>query len=272
MYTFNKINGLSKIKTPPSNGVQIDIVSDLHLDFYYVQNTPMKDFVKNYIKTILNELSGLSKEILIVGGDTSHKNFTSEEFLRQTSEIWKYVLVIPGNHDWYLQNKGQDRYADLIDSLKDKENVIFLMDEVEVFEYKDVRVAGTFMAYNVNELKDYVMWKSILKDSKFLTREFINERNARDVEYYNNVINHVDVFVSHVPIVNLDGRATTENLFLNMDVNPVEDVLYLSGHTHRPKNSIDKPIQGLHAINVSYGYPGETLDNRKTVTTIFVQK
>lgn len=270
MYTFNKKDGLIKIKTPPIDGVKIDVVSDLHLEFYYVQNTPFEEFIANYIKTILNELHG-SKEILIVGGDLSHKNSISEEFLRQTSEIWDYVLVIPGNHDWYLQEKGQDRYYELIQSLKDKENVIFLMDEVEIFEYKNIRIAGTFMAYNVNDLKDYVMWKSILKDSKFLTREFIIERNSKDVEYYNNVINHVDVFVSHVPIVNLDGRATTENLFLNMDVNPIENVLYLSGHTHRPKNSVDKPVLNYQAINVSYGYPGETLDNRKTATTIFVQ-
>lgn len=266
MYTFNKSEGLKKTKVKPENSVQIDVVADLHLDFH-TSTEKVKGFVENFV----SEMQYKSKEVIIVGGDISHYNEMSAEFLRQLAKIWKYVLVIPGNHDWYLQDKYyENRYADLIKSLENEDNIKFLMDKVEIFEYKGIKIAGTMMFYNVNELRDYAMWKSILSDSGFMTREFVISQNNKDVEYYNRVINDVDIFVSHIPIVNLDGHATTRNLFLNVDVNPKKGVLYLSGHTHYPKNSVDVKSD-YDAINVSYGYPNEVKDERNLVTTIFMK-
>lgn len=270
MYMYQKEIGLSKIESKPENSVQIDVISDIHLDFYLDELT-CSDIAK-FISSLRENMKYKSNEVIIVGGDISHKNDVSEEFLLQLSHIWKNVLVIPGNHDWYLQDKyNEDRYADLVSRLKNKVNINFLMDDIEIFEYKGIKIAGTIMFYNLKELADYAMWKSIMVDSKFLTREFVQSRNTKDVDYYNRVIDNVDIFVSHVPIVNLDGKSTTENLFLNMDVAPKKGVLYLSGHTHYPKNSVDLGHE-LDAINVSYGYPSEIKDGRNIVTSIFMKE
>lgn len=272
LYTYDKEKGLKKTKSQPENSVQIDVISDLHLDFYLPRDSSSKD-VENFIKDFRKDMQYKSDKVLIVSGDISHDNDLSEAMLRQLADLWEYVLVIPGNHDWYLQDKNKDdRYAELISNLEDKEdNILFLMDKVDIFEYKGVKIGGTIMFYNLKEMKDYVMWKSIMIDSDYLTREFIQARNDKDVAYYNKVIDNVDIFVSHVPIVNLDGKSTTENLFLNMDVDPKPGVLYLSGHTHYPRNSVDLKAN-FDAINVSYGYPSEVADLRKIATTIFIEK
>lgn len=267
MFIFNKSSGLQKTNSKPEGSIQIDAMSDLHLDFYITKENVTQQ-IKSFIELSVKQMKVKPGEVLIVGGDISHDNSMTLEFLNELSKIWNYVLVIPGNHDWYFQNKDEDRYAELI-KMTNNSNIYFLMDKVEIFEYEGIKIAGTSMLYDLNETIDYVMWKSILNDSKFMSRSFVNKRNKADVEYYNKVINDVDIFVSHVPIVNLDGNATTENLFLNMNVSPRKGVLYISGHTHFRRNSIDVDSE-FNALNISYGYPSETSDKRDVITSIFI--
>lgn len=267
MFTFNKSSGLQKANSKPEGSIQIDTMSDLHLDFYITKENVTQQ-IKSFIELSVKQMKVKPGEVLIVGGDISHDNKISKEFLTQLSNIWEYVLIIPGNHDWYFQNKGEDRYAKLIE-MTNNSNIYFLMDEVEIFEYEGIKIAGTSMLYDLNETIDYIMWKSILNDSRFMSRNFVNKRNKADVEYYNKVINDVDIFVSHVPIVNLDGDAATENLFLNMNVSPQKDVLYIAGHTHFRRNSVDVDSE-FNALNISYGYPSETSDKRDVIIPIFI--
>lgn len=270
MYIYEKGSRLEKTESKPVDSVQIDIISDLHLDFYLSKESMSED-VESFISNFRRDMKQKDDEVVIVAGDISGNNELSKEVLSQLSDIWKHVLVIPGNHDWYLQvKKTEDRYSDLIVSMEDNAGVAFLMDKVDIFEHNGVKIAGTIMFYNLNEVKDYAMWKALLNDNMFIDRKFIIDRNRRDVEYYSNVIDDVDIFVSHIPIVNLDGRSTTENLFLNMDVKPKEGVLYLSGHTHKRRNSVDLKSE-FDAINVSYGYPSEIIDKRNVVTTVFTK-
>ena len=242
-----------------SQAFKADFISDLHLDFYLNEFFSLKNFISKFI------LADKKGEILIVAGDISHDNDLSIDFLSTLSKYYNYILVIPGNHDWYLQKKGEDRYKDLIESTE-SDNVIFLFDEVEVFEYKGVNFAGTMMMYNLHDDVSFYTWRSLLNDHKFIQRDFANKRNLADVSYYNKIIDKVDVFVSHIPIVNLDGLSATKNLFLNVDVNEKKDVLYISGHTHKSKSSLEQYID-YEGINVSFGYPSET-DGKSAVTTV----
>lgn len=268
MFIFNKSSGLQKVNNKPEGSIQIDAMSDLHLDFYITKEENVTQQIKSFIELSVKQMKVKPGEVLIVGGDISHDNKISKEFLTQLSNIWGYVLIIPGNHDWYFQNKDEDRYAELIE-MTNNSNIYFLMDEVEIFEYEGIKIAGTSMLYDLNKTIDYIMWKSILNDSRFMSRNFVNKRNKADVEYYNKVINDVDIFVSHVPIVNLDGDAATENLFLNMNVSPQKDVLYIAGHTHFRRNSVDVDSE-FNALNISYGYPSETSDKRDVIIPIFI--
>lgn len=267
MFTFNKSSGLQKANSKPEGSIQIDTMSDLHLDFYITKENVTQQ-IKSFIELAVKQMKVKTGEVLIVGGDISHDNSITLEFLNELSKNWNCVLVIPGNHDWYFQNKDEDRYAELIEMTNNR-NIYFLMDEIEIFEYEEIKIAGTSMLYDLNETVDYVMWKSILNDRRFMSRNFVNKRNKADVEYYNKVINDVDIFVSHVPIVNLDGDAVTKNLFLNMNVSPQKDVLYIAGHTHFRRNSVDVDSE-FNALNISYGYPSETSDKRNIITPIFI--
>lgn len=125
------------------------------------------------------------------------------------------------------------------------------------------------MMYNLNEDVSYYTWRSLLNDSKFISREFANKRNKADVEYYNKVISQIDVFISHIPILNLDGLGATKNLFLNVDVEEKENVLYVSGHTHKKKSSTEQNAKNT-GLNVSFGYPAESEGNSAVTTIAFI--
>lgn len=257
-------------KTNSGAGVKIDLISDLHIEFYIPLrcNLSLNEFISKFIKENIDVEE--EKDLLIICGDISHSNKISKEFLKQVTKIWKKVAVIPGNHDLQDRKLEKERYESLIEDTSNIENLVYLCDVVEILKYKNVNIAGTFMSYNLNSEEDYLKWKRVLNESSFLSREFLNKRNQKDIDYYNKVINEVDIFVSHVPIVNLDGTSATENLFLNCDVKATREVLYISGHTHYPKNSIDKE-SNFNALNVSYGYPSET-ENSKLIHTLYVDQ
>lgn len=266
MYIYTKKNGLNYGSS--KHGVQIDVMSDIHLDFYMDFNADLPLSVEKFIEDARGNLEMKKDEILIISGDISHSNNASEEFLRQVAKKWKNVLVIPGNHDWYLQKKKDDRYKDLIESLNNVENIVFLMDKVNIFEYKNIKIGGSIMFYDLSNGIDFLKWRGTMNDGRFLSRDFVQKRHDDDVDYYNEVINNVDVFVSHVPIVNLDNNK--KGFYLNESVEPVEKVLYISGHTHIPRSSINTSLP-FEAINVGYGYPSES-KGRSAITTIMYQE
>lgn len=243
-----------------------DFISDLHLDFYINEMYSLEDFINK----MLSEISQKAGDVLIVGGDISHKNDLSYCFLERVSKIWEDVLVIPGNHEWYLQKKDEDRYSELVESMEDFSNIHFLMDKVEIFEKNGVKFAGAMMMYNLQDSLDFLQWRGIMNDAKFISRDFANKRNSKEVAYYKKVCSQIDVFVSHVPIVNLDGSYAKRNLFWNTDVYPEEKVLHIAGHTHDKKDNVDcvDPIStSFPSINVSFGYPSES-ESRNVITRV----
>lgn len=269
MLSYTKEKGL--FESNNKNWLHIDVTSDLHLESN-IYNTKTKEpeiEIKNLVSKMMEESK--TKELLIIAGDISNSNKLSLLFLKEVSNHWGHVLVIPGNHDLQDVNRDVERYAELLKKTKKIcTNVFFLKDEIEIFTHSGIKFAGTFMSYNLHSMKNYIQWKSELTDKKGLTREFVNKRNIEDVDYYNSTINLVDVFISHIPIVNLHGNNVTENLFLNVDVNPFSEVLYISGHTHSRRNSITHE-SGFNALNVSYGYPYES-EGKPILETVLIER
>ena len=270
-FNYNKNSGLTRDDTVKEGSVQVDLLSDLHIEMMMNSDEiATVDSKRQFLKRKVEEIKESSKgsELIVVAGDISHSNTISYLFLKELSLYWEYVLVIPGNHDIQDKRRVVERYEELMNALAEVENIVFLFDKVNLFEYKGFKFAGTFMTYNLNDMKDFKEWKYKLSDSSEITRKLIMERNKKEVEYYLDNINKVDMFISHVPIVNLDGDNATPNLFLNVDVLPVKGVLYVSGHTHKQKNSIDWESP-YDALNVSYGYPSEHGD---LVTSVHMSK
>ena len=269
MLSYSREKGL--FESNNTNWLHVDVTSDLHLDILLQNMEPRKleIEIKEFVSKMIEESE--TKELLIIAGDISNSNKISLLLLQEVSKHWGHVLVIPGNHDLQDLNREVERYEELLkETKKTCKNIFFLKDEVEMFTHSGVKFAGTFMSYNLHSMENYIQWKDEMTDKIGLTRKFLNKRNVEDVDYYNSIINSVDVFVSHIPIVNLHGNNVTKNLFLNVDVNPFPEVLYISGHTHARRNSITHQSE-FNSLNVSYGYPYESKD-KTILQTILIER
>lgn len=97
--------------------MKIDILSDLHFDYYFKEfNNSKKDVKKLYDDYFLKDEAG---EVLIIAGDLGHSNVQNIIILRMIKKIYGYkaIVCVLGNHDYYLNgNVSRSAYED--DSVK----------------------------------------------------------------------------------------------------------------------------------------------------------
>jgi predicted phosphohydrolase len=83
--------------------VRIQIASDLHLEFY--ENTPQK---QDFFETLVTPpVEKDSVDILILAGDIGYpEDKITEKFLGWCCGLWKKVVWIYGNHEYYNGSKN----------------------------------------------------------------------------------------------------------------------------------------------------------------------
>ena len=87
--------------------MKIDILSDLHLDFYFragltITTKNVKSLFDDIFKKDTNDKMA---EVLIIAGDLGHYNEQNIEVLKIIQkEYYKHIICVLGNHDYYLLN------------------------------------------------------------------------------------------------------------------------------------------------------------------------
>ena len=209
-------------------------ISDIHADFYADTypffNSILKEWIKNSQKS----------DIVIVAGDLANRNKVSYNVLKALSENWKYVFYVDGNHDLYDPVFFADRKPNRIDGLlkltEDIKNLYYMSkDKIFVFN-NGIKMAGCNLWYDMDrpEVFSYVMKN--MNDSKYVGMKYITTESAEDKKFYNNVIDNVDIFVSHVPVVDefsKDLGFTDKSYCRTVEIK--ENKKYIYGHMHEGK-------------------------------------
>jgi len=86
----------------------VDVLSDLHLDFYFKPQltTNANANIVSFFRPILtdNDTREIG-DVLIIAGDIGHYNEQNIEVLKTIQkEFYKHVICVLGNHDYYLVN------------------------------------------------------------------------------------------------------------------------------------------------------------------------
>lgn len=86
-------------------------MSDLHVD-HFIFDTANKDKmdkqIDEYFKiTRIDKIPADERYMFIIPGDLSNSNTVAKVFLLRLKELFKYVILVPGNHDLYLTSKTQ---------------------------------------------------------------------------------------------------------------------------------------------------------------------
>ena len=114
----------------------IDILSDLHFDYYFKQfNNSNKDVKKVYDRYFLHD-GRAAGDVLVVAGDLGHYNSQNIILLKMIKKIYEYraIICVLGNHDYYLDGLvARDDYEnsfirakELIELINSQNGIYFL--------------------------------------------------------------------------------------------------------------------------------------------------
>ncbi|MDF9842320.1 MULTISPECIES: metallophosphoesterase [unclassified Paenibacillus] len=89
---------------------QFDLISNIHLDFWLRRKGPTaEDNVREVEQFAERLLPQTVSEVLVIAGDLGHRNQQNVELLLALRQYYSNILVVAGNHDYYLVN-SKERY------------------------------------------------------------------------------------------------------------------------------------------------------------------
>lgn len=265
--------------------IEFDFISDIHLDFYISENQQHNKLLKS-VNTFINKiLPEYISDILIIAGDLGHYNNQNYYFLNELAKIYKHVLIVFGNHDYYLVSRNQyskysnsslNRMNDMINRIYSIKNVHILRGDI--FEYEGIKYSGTNMWYD-GKLSNQIallsvddiqkLWTNYMNDGNYISELkkydgfFDNELTRLEKNIYN-----VDVYFSHVgPVLPPNIPIKYDNTYIRFfyfdgykylkNNNSIK--VWVFGHTHEQYNFTK---ENTEFICNPLGYPMENL-NRK---------
>lgn len=199
--------------------MRIDILSDLHCDYFFKQsNNSTIDIKKVYDKVLLQDGRNAG-DVLVVAGDIGHYNNQNLIILKMIKRIYGYraIVCVLGNHDYYLANRiARDDYEDsferareLIDLVNSEEDLYCL--DGNVIEIDGVKFGGAMGWYSDAYLNyrypngnfplksNNEMWKKCMLDFE-MTKGIENFNDLYHIELpkIEAVYKECDVMITHI--------------------------------------------------------------------------
>ena len=219
--------------------MKIDILSDIHIDFYF-RNNPNETKVKALYSHILTHNG--SREIgniLIIAGDLGHNNYQNIQVLEHIKNIfgYQYIICVLGNHDYYLiNNSSKQKYSNqslirveqLRELINEKEGMYCL--DGNIIEIEGILIGGCDSWYDGEYIKQNFgnndercpMWDIPLNSDYYIDQ--LQQQSINDANY---------IFGIHWQELALQEREKIERIYKDVDimvthVNPS----ILKEHTH----------------------------------------
>jgi predicted phosphodiesterase len=266
--------------------MKIDILSDLHIDFYFNPKLKIKDEqIKKLYDPIINENNREIGDVLVVAGDIGHYNHQNIRILKYLKEhYYKHIICVLGNHDYYLVDKDsklqfKDSFAraeDMRLKINNEENLYYL--DGNVIEIDGIKFGGCDSWYNEGYLKrkyperifleEFINknWNSFMNDAKYI----LGINKFDDIWHIEkskieDVYEQCDVMITHISPSCKDEHFSPrfQNSFSNTFFS-FEGEKYLKdgymkywifGHTHE---EIEYEDHGVNCLCNPFGYPSES--------------
>ncbi len=263
----------------------IDILSDLHIDFYFKHK--LATISTEAVKSIYDSIFTDNKKrqcgyVLIIAGDLGHYNFQNIEVLKiLQKEYYKHIICVLGNHDYYLIGSQRNNYNNSFDRAYEMKNLINAQTNMycldgDIIEIDGIRFGGAMGWYDDAYLKYYyssfsqksnnAMWNNISMDSEYIVG-VDNYDDLHKIEYpkLQKVYKNCDVMISHInpsylhEHINSAYHNEQGNTFFTFDGH---DLLkngnmkyWIYGHTH---DAIEYELFDKKVICNPFGYPSES--------------
>jgi predicted phosphodiesterase len=242
---------------------KFDVLSDIHCDLWIKSNPTVNKF-KRFINIHVKPVS----DYIIIAGDLAHDKENGLMFLKALQSFYKRVIIVLGNHDYYMTKREQLSYPSYKERIDVYKNEMRLMNidilDGDLIKIDDVKIGGMGGWYDFSyidmfwkNIPDYEigkLWSDTMNDSNWIKglkgnthlESFDNVRSlfADEMEkfYKNDKLKTVDIFVTHVSPVNEPVYIPEEFRYDKMTsffcYNGIEDIkdssakYWIFGHTH----------------------------------------
>lgn len=222
--------------------------SDIHIDFY--EDKLRLENVSSYF------MEGIPKaSTLVLAGDLANDNEDSIRLLETLLNAWETVILVDGNHDWYGDfgiTIEDGRWASLKEYFKKESRLVFLGADTGVLESSDgFKLAGANMWYDLDRPEVLISAMVYMNDGRMIGIDKMEKLAKEELAFYNKVIGDVDLFVSHVPLVDqFHGQGYADKCYYR-NVKLLENKVYLSGHMHE---GYSMTLQNMTFLSKPIGY------------------
>jgi len=259
---------------------QFDLISDTHVDFWVRIDSNLEKMTQRINDFAQSLLPDEPSNVLVIAGDLGHYNHQNILFLKALKNVYEYIFLVDGNHDYYMISKKiMDKYHnDSLNRPKEMKELIKEFEGVHYFDGTSIEVdgvvfGGTGMWYDYSFGMQTLMksfsylddlWRDNMNDSKMIRGL---PRRTMDMfwhekEKLDKVIIDCDVIVTHVgpdwsrviEKYRLDAM-TSFYYFDGQDYfDKIDRKIWCWGHTHSHYSYMKN---GCYFVNNSLGYPGE---------------
>ncbi|MFC5452944.1 metallophosphoesterase family protein [Paenibacillus aestuarii] len=272
---------------------QFDLISDIHLDFWVNETSSLwwqEWKLKRFIRKLLPE--DVSNTLLIAG-DLGHSNKQNYLFLKQLKKYYANIVVVMGNHDYYLDKASLARQGSR-DSMDRCRHMMMIADRLPGIRYLDgdtVMLDGIVfggcgmwydLQYGIQVLKStqdhiFKQWIQVSNDYTHLrgkprmTLDMFQLEKAK----LEKVIAASDVIVTHVSPdwsrVPKGRELELTTSFYYFDGSGYADQLagkiWCFGHIHERMDYVEHRCR---FINASLGYPKQRREVPAKIRTITI--
>lgn len=266
--------------------MKIDILSDLHLDFWTKQNTTLSTKLLSTLDqllTISNEV-----EVLIVAGDISH-NPAQLNILEEIAKVYHYkkIFCVLGNHDLYLVD--YDQRKEFQDSLTKQRHYYDFKSEIvtilngDIVEYDGVTFGGAMGWYDASyQIKENALfsdpvhiWKETMNDAHYILgyKDFYEIYEQEDPKVQK--ILDADIVITHVcPLAHNIAfqeiyHGQESNMFFAFDgeryLEKTSAKYWVYGHSHGHHNF---EVYDTKCVMNTLGYPAEMGRQKMTIEVV----
>ena len=219
-------------------------------------------------RNVLLDFSGDKDGVLIVAGDINCKGRSTRD-LEEIADRWRYVVAVPGNHDWWnLALHETHKFT------SEKGNVNWLLDDYLVLG--DVVIVGTTLWHEIGNPIEELQWQQTMRDA---TR--IRGVNYRRLKGWDITNLHLDacrfieeaktlfqadykmILVTHHALSNKSihekYQGSMHNRFYATDKPDLLEgyKVHVHGHVHQ---SMDYELYGCNVVCNPHGYGSENLE------------
>lgn len=241
--------------------MKFNYISDLHVDdWVHLSNNQIKN--EKNIREFIHKLLINTKEkhdLLVLAGDVSNNNTVTLIALDELLKHFKFIIFVYGNHEYYLDTKNQKRkYGNSVKKVEELESLlpsnIKVLKNFEVFNYNGISFAGDTSWYSLETEEDKDFFYKISNDSKNISGIYIPSEHESVLIHYQN-LNKVDVIVTHVPPIPMNGYGEThKGTACYLSPLPIEDKssIWIFGHTHH--RNFEFKINNTILLSNAIGY------------------